>query len=80
MHILRKKQFFLLISVACIKQELDDAAFDVRIEPNEDPLLIKVDGVNGSLFSKKQNQITERNGSIEEIYIKEEPPQDDLVS
>ena len=61
-------------------KELDDAAFEVRIKSDLNPLLIKVDGFNGSLITKKENQIIDRNCSMEEIDIKEEPLQDFLVS
>ena len=74
-----QKKKILFISVPCIKQELEDAVFDAKIEPNVNPLPI-VDGINGPLFAKKEHHIPDRNGSIEEIYIKEEPPQDVVVS
>ena len=61
-------------------KELDDAAFEVKIETDVNTLLIKVDGFNGSLITKKENQIIDRNCSMEEIVIKEEPLQDNLVS
>ena len=66
--------------MACIKEELDDAAYEVKIESDVNPLLIKVDGFNGSLITKKENQISDRNCSMEEIDIKEETLQVDLVS
>ena len=100
MHILERKPFLLVISVACLKEELDDtavdvkikvnvisfpikeelhdAAFDVKIGPGMNPLLIKVDGFNVAVIAKKKHTI-DRNGSMEEIDIKEEPLQDDLV-
>ena len=61
-------------------KELDEAAFEVKIEADFNPLLIKVDGFNWSLITKKEIQITDRNCSMEEIDIKEEPLQDYLVS
>ena len=80
LHNLAIKQILLTISVAYIKEEIDDAAFVVKIESDGSPLLIKMDGFNGSLITKKENQIIERNCTMEEIDIKEEPLQDYLVS
>ena len=62
------KPFFFSISVVDIKEELEDAAHHVKIEPEMKPLLITGNGFNGANFS------------IDEIDIKEEPLQDDLVS
>ena len=59
---------FLSISVGDIKEELEDAAPHVKIEPEMKPLLITVKGFNGA------------NYSMDEIDIKEEPLQDYLVS
>ena len=71
---------FLLIADACIKEELDDAEFDVEIRPVVNPLLIEVDVINEALIANNGNQIMGSNDSIEEIIIKGEPLQDDLVS
>ena len=63
-----------------IKEELDDAEFDVKIVPVVNPYLIKVNGFNGAQIVKEEIEIIDRNGSMEETDIKEEPLQDDLVS
>ena len=62
------KPFFFSISVVHIKEELEDAAPHVKIEPDMKPLLITEKGLNGA------------NYSMDEIDIKEEPLQYDLVS
>ena len=63
-------------TVGCIKKELNDAEFDVKIVP----FLINVNGLNGALIVKEERQIIDRSGSMEEIDIKEEPIEDDMVS
>ena len=51
-----------------MEEGLEDAAPHVKSEPEMKPLLITQKVFNGT------------NNSMEEIYIKEEPLQDDLVS
>ena len=80
LYIARGKPYFLFISVASIKGELGDAAFDVKIKPDLSPLPLKVDGFTGALIAKKKYNIIDRNSSMDKIDIKEEPLQDDLVS
>ena len=57
---------FFSISVVYIKEELKDSESLVKIEP--EPLVVTKNGVNGT------------NYCMDEIDIKEEPLQDDLVS
>ena len=59
---------FFSISVVYIKEEPKDAEYLVKIKPEMKPLVVPKDGFN------------ETNYSMEEIDIKEEPLQDDLVS
>ena len=61
-----------------IKEDLDNAGFDNKIEPAVSPLHMK--GFNEPLIAKKGTKIIGSNDSKEEITIKEEPLQDDLVS
>ena len=69
MGILYKKNIhFFFISVDYNKEELEDAAPHVKIEPEMKPLPITEIGCNGA------------NYSMDEIDIKEEPLQDDSVS
>ena len=56
------------ISVVNIKEELEDATPHAKIEPEMKPLLITEFGFNGT------------NCSMDEIDIKDEPLQDELVS
>ena len=65
---MRFNHFLFSISVVDIKEELEDAAPRVKIEPEMKPLLITEKGFNGD------------NYSMDEIVIKEEPLQDNLVS
>ena len=67
-------------TVVWIKEELDDAEFDAKIVPVVNPFLIKVNGLNGALIAKEERPIIDRSGSMEEIDVKEEPIQDDMVS
>ena len=60
--------YFSFISVVKIKEELEDAASNVKIEPEMKPLPITEKGFNGA------------NYSMNEIDIKEEALQDDIVS
>ena len=76
MHLLVEK-LFPFISDACIKEELDDA-FDVNIEPVGNPIPNK--GFNETLIAKKEEKNIVSHDSMEEITIKEEPQQDELVS
>ena len=65
---MRFNHFLFSVSVVDIKEELEDAAPHVKIDPEMKPLLITEKGFNGA------------NYSMDEIDIKEEPLQDDLVS
>ena len=65
---MRFNHFLFFISVDYIREELEDAAPHDKIEPEMKPLLITEKGFNGD------------NRSLDEIDIKEEPLQDDLVS
>ena len=76
LHLLVKKYFY--VSVACIKEKLANAA-DVKIEPDVNSFLIKVDGFSGTLMAKKQNQTIDSTDPMQEITIKEEPLQNKLV-
>ena len=60
---------FLSISVVFIKEEPADAASSVKIEPEMKPLVVP-----------ENNCFNGPNYSTDEIDIKEEPLQDDLVS
>ena len=51
----------------------------MKIEPDVNPFLIKVDGFSGTLMAKKENQTIHSTDSMQEITIKEEPLQNDLV-
>ena len=59
---------FLSIPVVYIKEEPEDAASLVKIEPEMKPLIVTKNGFDGT------------NYSMDEIDIKEEPLQDDFVS
>ena len=59
---------FFSISVVYIKEEPEDAAPHVKIEHEMKPLFITENGLNGT------------NYSMDDIEIKEEPLQDDIVS
>ena len=59
---------FFSISVVYLKEELKDAEYLVQIEPEMKPLVVPKNGFKGA------------NYSMDEIDIKEEPLQDDLVS
>ena len=59
---------FFSISVVYIKEEPKDAASLVKIEPEIKPLVVTGNVFNGTIYS------------MDEINIKEEPLQDDLVS
>ena len=65
---IRFNYFLFSISVVDIKEELEDAVHHVKIEPETKPLLITGKAFNGA------------NYSMDEIDIKEESLQDDLVS
>ena len=83
------------ISVVYIKEELKDAALDVKIEPAVNSPLVKEEFVSvpamnmlpnegddstKDLIVEKQNQIIIANYSMIKSVMKEEPLQDDLVS
>ena len=59
---------FISIPVVYIKEETEDAASLVKIEPEKKPLVVTKNGFDGT------------NYSTDGIDIKEEPQQDDLVS
>ena len=61
-----------------IIEELDDAALNVKIEWGVNPF--PMEGINEVLITEKGTNIIFDNDSKEEITIKEEPLQDDLVS
>ena len=80
MVVSHSQKIICYFSVVWIKDELDDAVLDVKILPVVNPFFIKVNGFNVALNVKEEIEIIDRNGSMEEIDIKEEPLQDDLVS
>ena len=62
------KLYFFSISVVYIKEEPEDATSHVKIEPEMKPLVVTKNCFNGANYSR------------EDIYMKEEPLQDDFVS
>ena len=65
----------LLISVVWIKNECEDIAFDVKIEPAMNALHGKEDSIN-ALIVEKQNQVIGPTDCMDELFINEEPPED----
>ena len=70
--------FYFLISVVYIKEELQDVAIDVKLEPDVDSFLKKEDGNNEALTVKGHSQSTGTNYSMDKLVIKDEPQQDNL--
>ena len=67
------------ISVVYIKEELHDAAFDVKIEPVMNSY-VQEDEFSVALNVEKYNKHIGTNKSPKGLAVKELPSQDDLVS
>ena len=86
---------FYLISVVYIKEELEDAAFEVKIEPAVNSSLVKEE-LDGAAFDEEntpamnlllnkeddsaKDLIVEKQNQINEFVMKEQSTQDELVS
>lgn len=68
---------FFFISVVYIKNEVEDAAFDVKFQPAK--LLGKDDSIKPFII-EKQNQIIGPADCMNELDIKDKPLPDDEVS
>ena len=69
-------EFLLSISVVYIKEEIDCDKLSVKIEPNVNNLGFCEDTLN----VKRKIEINEEENGEEEVVIKEEPRENDLVS
>ena len=68
------------VNLPLIKEELSGPAVDLQINPLVNLLLNTEDDSIKDCTVEKQNQITAANYSTYELVIKEDPPQDYLVS
>ena len=72
--------YFIFISVFSIKEELDDTTIDLKIEPSMNSFLFKEDVVYEAVIVKVENPSIGNNYCADELIIKTEPQQEDLVS